>query len=221
TVVAQSAAHTLPSAPTERALERPQLIYAEPGSRAFHALNMVWPLICWRLERSPNITSTQVFEELCAQFPGRFHPSHDRRLMKRVKAWRQEARARGVVIGPRKHRYPANRARGRSPAPHSCTAHWTEMVQWLEEHPDSTGVELLTEFQVRCPGSCNRSHLRTLRRRLGVWRRQTIQRLICEMKGQTQDVSVNDAEQNFAPGRSPLPEPGASSSRRFAPSVSL
>ena len=174
TVVAQSAAQILPSAPTETAPERPQLIYAERGTRAFHALNMVWPLICWRLERSPNITSTQLFEELCVQFPGRFHPWQDRRLMKRVKAWRQEARARGVVIGPRKHRYPAKRARGRSRAPQSCAAHWTEMVQWLEEHPDTTGAELLTEFQARYPGSYNRSHLRTLRRRLGVWRRQTI-----------------------------------------------
>jgi hypothetical protein len=120
------------------------VVIAERGTRAFHALNMVWPLVCWRLERSPNITSTQLFEELCAQFPGRFHPWQDRRLMKRVKAWRQEARARGVVIGPRKHRYPAKRARGCSRAPQSCTAHWTEMVQWLEEHPDTTGVELLT-----------------------------------------------------------------------------
>jgi hypothetical protein len=194
TVVAQAAAQSLPSAPAETAPERPQLIYAERGTRAFHALNMVWPLVCWRLERSPNITSAQLFEELCAQFPGRFHPWQDRRLMKRVKAWRREARARGVVIGPRKHRYPAKRTRGRSRAPQSCTAHWTEMVQWLEEHPDSTGVELLTEFQARYPGSYNRSHLRTLRRRLGVWRRQTIQRLICEMKGLTQDVSVKGAE---------------------------
>lgn len=193
-VVAQSGAQILPSAPAETVPERPQLIYAERGTRAFHALNMVWPLVCWRLERSPNITSAQLFEELCAQFPGRFHPWQDRRLMKRVKAWRQEARARGVVIGPRKHRYPAKRTPGRNRAPQSCTAHWTEMVQWLEEHPDSTGVELLTEFQARYPGSYNRSHLRTLRRRLGVWRRQTIQRLICEMKGLTQDVSVKAAQ---------------------------
>jgi Integrase core domain len=207
-VVTQPAALILPSALTEKARERPQLIYAERGTRAFHALNMVWPLVCWRLERTPNITSTQMFEELCAQFPGRFHPWHDRRLMKRVKAWREEARARGVVIGPRKHRYPVKRARGRDYGLQSCTAHWAEMVQWLEEHPDSTGVELLTEFQARYPGCYNRSHLRTLRRRLGVWRRQTIQRLICEMKGLTQDVSVNAAGRSCTTtGLSPLPNP--------------
>jgi len=102
-IVTQPPALILPPAPTEKEPERPRLIYAEPGTRAFHALNMVWPLVCWRLERTPNITSTQLFEELCAQFPGRFHPWQDRRLMKRVKAWREKARARGVVIGPRKH----------------------------------------------------------------------------------------------------------------------
>ena len=128
--------------------------------------------------------------------------------MKRVKAWREEARARGVVIGPRKHRYPAKRARAGGRVLQSCTAHWAEMVQWLEEHPDSTGVELLAEFQARYPGFYKQSHLRTLRRRLGVWRRQTIQRLICEIKGQTQDVSVNGAERSCAPGRlQSLPNP--------------
>jgi len=219
-VVTQPAALILPSAPTEKAPERPQLlIYAERGTRAFHALNMVWPLVCWRLERTPSITSTQLFEELCTQFPGRFHPWQDRRLMKRVKAWREEARARGVVIGPRKHRYPAKRARGRGRGLQSCTAHWAEMVQWLEEHPDSTGVELLTEFQARYPGCYNRSHLRTLRRRLGVWRRQTIQRLICEMKGQTQDVSVNGTEQSCCSRSITSSEPGAppGASRRESP----
>ena len=82
------------------------------------------------------------------------------------------------------------------------------MVQWLEEHPDSTDVKILAEFQAGYPGCYNRSHLRTLRRPLGVWRRQTIQRLIREMKGWTQDVSANGAEQSCAPpDRSPLPNP--------------
>jgi hypothetical protein len=31
------------------------------------------PIVCRRLEEFPNITSTQLFEELCIQFPGRFH----------------------------------------------------------------------------------------------------------------------------------------------------
>jgi hypothetical protein len=49
-------------------------------TNVYHALTMVWPLVCRRLEGFPNITSTQLFEELCVQFPGRFHPKHVDRL---------------------------------------------------------------------------------------------------------------------------------------------
>jgi hypothetical protein len=170
-VVTQSPAQIPLSASPEKAPERPQLIYAERGTRAFHALHMVWPLVCWRLERCPNITSAQLFEELCAQFPGRFHPWHDRRLMKRVKAWRRDARARGVVIGPRKHRYPTKRARGQRVYPDRLKDHWPEMLKCLEDRPDQTAKELLVEFQMRYPGFYNASNLRTLRRRVQEWRR--------------------------------------------------
>jgi hypothetical protein len=198
TVVTQSAAQISSSAPSEKSPERPKLIYAEPGTRAFHALNMVWPLVCWRLERCPNITSTQLFEELCAQYPGRFHPWHDRRLMKRVKAWRRDARARGVVIGPRKHRYPTKRVRGQRVYPDHLKDRWPQMLKCLEDRPDQTAKELLIEFQARYPGVYKASHLRTLRRRVQAWRRETIQRLIFKMKEFTEDVAVSSAEQSTA-----------------------
>jgi Integrase core domain len=188
-------ARTPPAIAAKRISERPRLIYAEPGKPLYHALTMVWPLVCRRLEGFPNITSAQLFDELCIQFPGRFHPKHVDRLAKRVKQWRQDARARGVVIGRPKYRRFSNKCRGRGPGPQSCTAHWAEMLQWLQEHPDQTAVELLIEFQARYPGFYSRSHLRTLRRRVQVWRRQTIQRLICEMKELTQDVTVGIEEQ--------------------------
>jgi hypothetical protein len=54
-------------------------------------------------------------------------------------------------------------------------------------------VELLTEFQARYPGLYSSSHLRTMRRRLQVWRRQAIQRLICEMQDFTQHVGSGGA----------------------------
>lgn len=170
--------------------ERPQLIYAERGTRAFHALTMVWPLVCRRLEGFPNITSTQLFEELCIQFPGRFHPWQLKRLMKRVKVWRQDARARGVVIGRLKYRCPTKKPRGRGRGPQCFKAHWPEMLQCLEARPDQTAVELLTEFQARYPGIYSTNHLRSLRRRLQVWRRESIQRLICEMKDLTHNVTT-------------------------------
>jgi hypothetical protein len=90
--VTQRAAQSPHSMRAAKTPERPPLIYAKRGTPAFHALKMVWPLVCRRLEGYPNITSTQLFEELCIQFPGRFHPWQVRRLMKRVKVWRRDAR---------------------------------------------------------------------------------------------------------------------------------
>jgi hypothetical protein len=154
---------------------------------------MVWPLVCRRLEGFPSITSTQLFEELCIQFPGRFHPWQVRRLMKRVKVWRRDARARGVVIWRLKYRCVSKKPRGRGPGPQRFIDHWPEMLKCLKSQPDQTAVELLTEFQVRLHGFYSASHLRTLRRRLQVWRRQSIQRLICEMKNFTQGVGSGAA----------------------------
>jgi hypothetical protein len=181
--------------------ERPKLVYATPGKHVYHAFTMIWPLVCRRLEGCPSITSAQLFDELCVQFPGRFHPKHVNRLAKRVKQWRQDARARGVALPPTKYRRFSNRPRGRSPVPYSCTAHWPEMTQWLEEHPDQTAKELLIEFQARHPGIYRRSHLRTLRRRVQVWRREAIQRLIFKLQEHTQDVS-STSEGQTAHGQS-------------------
>lgn len=184
---------TPPAKAAKMISERPRLIYAEPGKPVYHAFTMIWPLVCRRLEEFPNITSAQLFDELCIEFPGRFHPKHVNRLAKRVKQWRQDARARGVVIARPKYRRFSNKPRGHGPGPQSCTAHWPEMLEWLEEHPDQTAVELLTEFQARYPGLYRRNHLRTLRRRLQVWRREAIQRLICEMQDFTKDVGSGAA----------------------------
>ena len=78
--VAKPFAQTPPAIAAEKLPERPQLVYAEPGKPIYHALAMVWPLVCRRLEGFPNITSVQLFEELCIHFPGRFHPKHVDRL---------------------------------------------------------------------------------------------------------------------------------------------
>jgi hypothetical protein len=129
--------------------EQPRLIYAEPGKPVYHVLTMIWALVCRRLEGFPNITSTQLFEELCIQVPGRFHPKRAVSLAKQVKVWRQDARGRGVVIGRLKYRHFSKKPRGRGLGPQSCTAHRAEMLQWLEEYPDQTAVEFLAEFPRR------------------------------------------------------------------------
>jgi hypothetical protein len=55
------------------------------------------------------------------------------------------------------------------------------MSQCLEQHPDQTALELLTEFQARYPGRYRLQQLRTLQKRVQMWRRQAVQRLIGEL----------------------------------------
>jgi hypothetical protein len=62
------------------------------------------------------------------------------------------------------------------------------MLQCLEADPDQTARELLTAFQTRYPHRYNVTHLRTLQRRLKIWRREAVQRLICDMDGLTEDL---------------------------------
>ena len=81
--------------------ERPPVIYAESGHAKIQALRMVWPIVCRRLEDLPNISATQLFEELCIRFPGRFTQRQYRTLLRRVNRWREDARARGVVVEPK------------------------------------------------------------------------------------------------------------------------
>jgi len=95
--------------------EKPQPVYAEPGRARVQALRMVWPLVCRRLEEFPSINATQLFEELCIQFPGRFTRKQYKTLVRRVRVWRQAARARGVVTGPKTYRRLNDKPRGRRP----------------------------------------------------------------------------------------------------------
>jgi hypothetical protein len=176
------------SAPVEKLPERPQVIYAGHGNAKWHAITMVWPLVCRRLEEFPNINSTQLFEELCRQFPGRFSRWQCRRLRMRVRVWRQNARARGVAIGSLKYRNLNNKPRGLRPDPFK--AHWAEMLQCLEAQPDPTALELLVEFQARYPGSYSARNLGLLQKRVRAWRREAVQRLVCEMKDLTQNVTA-------------------------------
>jgi hypothetical protein len=198
--VAQKNVSTMPVAPPApppalvvRASERPQLIYAGPGKGSFHALTMVWPLVCRRLEGCPNINSTQLFEELCAQFPGRFNPFQRKTLSKRVKIWRQDARARGVIIDRVKYRNINHKPRGRRPDPFK--SHWAEMLQSLEANPDQTAMALLVEFRARYPEHYSLRQLCTLERRVRAWRRETILRLMGETKSalQSHDMIVPSA----------------------------
>lgn len=192
---ARAPAHTMDlqsqapsSVPVVKMPERPQLIYAGAGNGSFRALKAVWPIVCRRLEGCPNINSSQLFEELCMQFPGRFNPYQLKTLTKRVKRWRQDARARGVVIDHLIWRDLNHKPRGIRPDPFK--AHWSEMLECLEGRPDQTALELLLEFRARYPERYTLRQHSTMQRRLRVWRREAVKRLICDSKGLTQNVAA-------------------------------
>ena len=165
-----------PAAKSANTQERPRPIYAEPGQARIQALRMVWPIACRRLEEFPNINATQLFEELCVQFPGRFTRKQYQTLVRRVRFWRQNARARGVEIGPKTYRRLSDKPRGRRPD--IFKEHWEEMAHCLEERPDQTALELLVEFQARYPGQYSSRQFHTLQKRVRAWRQRAIQRLI-------------------------------------------
>jgi hypothetical protein len=62
------------------------------------------------------------------------------------------------------------------------------MLRRLDADPDQAALELLIDFQGRYPDRYNARHLRMLQRRLKIWRREAVQRLICEMQGFTTNV---------------------------------
>jgi hypothetical protein len=165
-----------PATTSAKMQEVPRPIYAEPGQARIQALRMVWPIACRRLEEFPNINATQLFEELCAQFPGRFTRKQYKTLVRRVCLWRQNARARGIKIGPKTYRRLSEKPRGRRPD--IFKEHWEEMTHCLDGRPDQTALELLIEFQARYPGQYSSRQLHTLQKRVRVWRQQAIQRLI-------------------------------------------
>ena len=144
-----------------------------------HAVRFVWPIVCRRLEGLPNLSATQLFEELSIQFPGRFTPAQYKSLLRRVNRWREDARARGVDIGPKTYRRLSDKPRGHRKG--LFEDDWPEMTAWLEARPDQTAQELLIEFQARYPGRYADRQVYTLQKYVRKWRKQEIQRLICDV----------------------------------------
>ena len=115
-----------PAATSAKCQQKPKPVYAEPGQARVQALRMVWPIVCRRLEDFLNINAMQLFEELCVQFPGRFTAKQYKALARRVSLWRQAARARGVVVGPKTYRRLSDRPRGQRP--NIFREHWEEII---------------------------------------------------------------------------------------------
>jgi len=153
-----------------------------------NAFEPVWPLIARRLEARPNMNSSELFDELCLRFPGRYHRNQLGVLTQKVKMWRADAVERGVVIGTLEWRQFKRRSRRR---PDPFRDHWQQMIEHLEADPDQTALELLIEFKMRYPDRYSSRHLRTLQRRVKAWRHEKTQHLICDMSDLTQELGVN------------------------------
>jgi hypothetical protein len=154
-----------------------------------HAFTLIWPLVCRRLEGRPNMNATELFDELRAQYPGRWHRGQLMAFRSRVRLWREDARARGIDIGRLQYRQSSKPRTRRRPDP--LEANWAEMLHCLEADPDQTSQELLAAFKFRYPDRYHAGHLRTVQRRLKIWRHEAVQRLIVEMDGLTEDVSCD------------------------------
>lgn len=160
--------------------------FARRHIRRAQAFTLIWPLVCRRLEGRPNLSATELFDEICTQYPGRFHRGQLRTFTVRVVRWREDARTRGLVIGRLTSRNNIKPRKRRRPDP--LKAHWPEMLRHLDADPDQTSLELLATMMAKHPSVYAMRHLRTLQRRVKIWRHDAVQRLICEMQDFTQDV---------------------------------
>jgi hypothetical protein len=129
------------------------------------------------LEVCPNLNATELLEQLLTEYPGRFALAQLGTLQRRLKVWRTAAAARGIVTRPLRHRssgLPRNYRSRKDP----FERHWPELCLLLEADPDQTGVELFDTLRARYPDQYTPGQLRTLQRRLQVWRRNAARLLV-------------------------------------------
>jgi hypothetical protein len=177
----EEASVATPPTVTEAAIDpAPTSSQVRPHRRSrprVHAFKMIWPEICRRLEARPNLNGSELFDQLRAEYPGRYHPGQINALLRVLKIWRTAAAARGIVVRPLKHR-PSRRPHTWRTRQDPLGSHWPEMCQHLETDPDQTGRELFTELRSRYPDQYHPGQIRTLQRRLQIWRNQAARRLV-------------------------------------------
>ena len=179
----------------ERRCELQRQDLATRHVRRIHAFTLIWPLIERRLEGRPNLNASELFDELRVQYPGRFHLGQLAALTRRVNLWREDARARGAVIGKRSNRTSGLPRTWRTRVD-PFDAHWPELCEWLGKDPDQTGLELFAKLRSKYPDCYTDGQLRTLQRRLKCWRREAVKRLICEMQDFTQMSALRLVERH-------------------------
>jgi hypothetical protein len=163
-----------------------------------HAFVTVWPHVTRWLEACPNMNTSMILEQLQALYPGRFHPRQHSALNRRVRAWREVAIARGVVIGPRTHRVlPTHVWRRTRKDPFA--ADWPEILRQLEADPDITAKDLFLTFCVKTPGRYVAGQLRTLQRRVKAWRADAVRKLVFDLATQPLSAGADAMEVSTAP----------------------
>jgi hypothetical protein len=183
----------------ERQREIRRQVSARRHIRRQHAFTLIWPLVCRRLEENLKMNATELFDKLRAQYPGRWYRGQLMTFRNRVRLWRDDARARGVEIGRLRCR-PSSKPRTRRRAD-PLESNRAELPQSLEADPDQPSHELLAAFMIRYPGRYDFGHLRTLQRRMKIWRHDAVQQLIIEMCGLTEDVSWYSESSQKSNGR--------------------
>jgi transposase InsO family protein len=101
--------------------------------------------------------------------------------------------------------WKAGDPRGTHRPPIALPRHWRTRVDpfvtvndalrlWLEQAPDLDAITMLHRLQGEHPGQYPNGLLRTLQRRVQIWRRELAQRLVI---GNASEVSFNGAEEHF------------------------
>jgi hypothetical protein len=177
----------------------------------------VWPEILLWIEQRPNLTAGIILDLLAAARPGRFENTvaEQKYLGRRIRKWRAKAIARGVVIGKRLRRKGCRGGSRRQPM---IEAGWPEMAQMLEADPDLTGVEILEEMCLQYPDKYDPNQLRTVQRRVKLWRRDAARRLVFNV-GHPSLVQKVEGGAQPAPLKAEVPGPSLHTSHPQSPSA--
>ncbi len=176
---------------------RPPRQFVRPRKR-MHAFVTVWPHVTRWLEACPNLNAAMILEQLQALYPGRYYPHQESSLHRRVRAWREVAAARGVVIGPRMYRISPTRVWRRT-RKDPFEADWPEILRQLEADPDQTAKDLFLVFCAKSPGRYTPGHLRTLQRRVKAWRADAVRKLVFDLQTQPLAVAASQGGSATAP----------------------
>jgi hypothetical protein len=184
---------TLDEAQTGTArLCQPPRAFVRRRKRA-HAFVTVWPQITRWLEACPNMNAAMILAQLQALYPGRYESNQESSLHRRVRAWREVAVARGVVIGRRMYRVSPTHVWRRT-RKDPFETEWPEICRLLDANPDQTAKDLFLALQVKNPDRYAVGQLRTLQRRLKAWRAEAVRKLVFDLQTQplagTSDVNV-------------------------------